>query len=56
MIIQIKEIAKTAVQVMENTIEEASHNKLLQNIKDFYKNNNASDNNSDQYNQPYQPQ
>ena len=32
---QIKEIAKKAVQVMENTIKEASHNKILRNIKDF---------------------
>ena len=37
MITQIKEIAKRAVQVMENTIKEASHNKLLQNIKDFHR-------------------
>ena len=37
MIIQIKEIAKRAVQVTENTIKEASHNKLLQNIKDFHR-------------------
>ena len=29
MITQIKEIAKRAVQAMENTIKEASHNKLL---------------------------
>ena len=34
---QIKEIAKRAVQAMENTIKEASHNKLLQNIKDFHR-------------------
>ena len=34
---QIKEIAKRAVQVMENMIKEASHNKLLQNIKDFHR-------------------
>ena len=37
MITQIKEIAKRAVQAMENTIKEASHNKLLQNIKDFHR-------------------
>ena len=37
MITQIKEIAKRAVQVTENMIKEASHNKLLQNIKDFYR-------------------
>ena len=37
MITQIKEIAKRAVQVMENTIKKASHNKLLQNIKDFHR-------------------
>ena len=36
-ITQIKEIAKRAVQVMENTIKEASHNKLFQNIKDFHR-------------------
>ena len=34
---QIKEIAKRAVQAMENTIKEASHNKLFQNIKDFHR-------------------
>ena len=32
---QIKEIAKKAVQAMENTIKEASCNKILRNIKDF---------------------
>ena len=37
MITQIKKIAKRAVQAMENTIKEASCNKLLQNIKDFYR-------------------
>ena len=34
---QIKEIAKRTVQVMENTIKEASNNKLLRNIKDFHR-------------------
>ena len=34
---QIKEIAKRAVQVTENMIKEASHNKLLRNIKDFHR-------------------
>ena len=34
---KIKEIAKRAVQEMENTIKEASHNKILQNIKDFHR-------------------
>ena len=33
---QIKEIAKKAVQAMENTIKEASRNKILRNIKDFH--------------------
>ena len=37
MITQINEIAKRALQVTENTIKEASHNKLLQNIKDFHR-------------------
>ena len=37
MITQIEEIAKRAVQVMENTIKKASRNKLLQNIKDFHR-------------------
>ena len=37
MITQIKEIAKRAVKAMENTIQEASHNKLFQNIKDFHR-------------------
>ena len=37
MITQIKEIAKRAVQAMENMIKEASCNKLLQNIKDFHR-------------------
>ena len=36
-ITQIKEIAKRAVQAMENTIKKASHNKLFQNIKDFHR-------------------
>ena len=36
-ITQIKEIAKRAVQVMENMIKEASSNKLFQNIKDFHR-------------------
>ena len=35
--IQIKEIAKRAVQVTENTIKVASCNKLLRNIKDFHR-------------------
>ena len=34
---QIKEIAKKAVQAMENTIKKASHNKILRNIKDFHR-------------------
>ena len=34
---QIKEIAKRTVQVTENTIKEASNNKLLRNIKDFHR-------------------
>ena len=34
---QIKEIAKKAVQVMENTIKEASRNKIIKNIKDFHR-------------------
>ena len=37
LITQIKEITKRAAQVMENTIKEASRNKLLQNIKDFHR-------------------
>ena len=37
MITQITEIAKRAVQAMENTIKEASCNKLFQNIKDFHR-------------------
>ena len=36
-ITQIKEIAKRTVQATENTIKEASHNKLFQNIKDFHR-------------------
>ena len=36
-ITQIKEIAKRAVQVTENTIKEASCSKLFQNIKDFHR-------------------
>ena len=36
-ITQIKEIAKRAVQVMENMIKEASRTKLFQNIKDFHR-------------------
>ena len=34
---QIKEIAKKAVQAMENMIKKASRNKILQNIKDFHR-------------------
>ena len=34
---QIKKIAEKTVQATENTIKEASHNKLLQNIKDFHR-------------------
>ena len=34
---QIKVIAKRAVQATENTIREASHNKILRNIKDFHR-------------------
>ena len=37
MITQIKEIAKRAVQATENTIKEASCNKLFKNIKDFHR-------------------
>ena len=37
LITQIKEITKRAAQAMENTIKEASHNKLFQNIKDFHR-------------------
>ena len=36
-ITQIKEIAKRAVQAMENMIKEVSCNKLFQNIKDFHR-------------------
>ena len=36
-ITQIREIAKRAVQAKENTIKEASHNKLFRNIKDFHR-------------------
>ena len=36
-ITQIKEIARRAVQATENTIKEASRNKLFQNIKDFHR-------------------
>ena len=32
-----KKIAKRTVQAMENTIKKASHNKLVQNIKDFHR-------------------
>ena len=34
---QIKEIAKKAVQAMENMIKKACHNKILRNIKDFHR-------------------
>ena len=34
---QIKEIANRAVQAMQNTIKEASRNKILRNIKDFHR-------------------
>ena len=34
---QIKEIAKKAVQVTENMIKEASHNKISRNINDFHR-------------------
>ena len=56
LITQIKEITKRAAQAMENTIKEASHNKTIPKHQGFPQNNNASDNSSDQYDQPYQPQ
>ena len=34
---QIKKIAKKAVQMIENTTKEASHNKIIKNIKDFHR-------------------
>ena len=34
---QIKKIAKKAVQVIENTTKETSHNKIIKNIKDFHR-------------------
>ena len=37
MITYAKEIAKKTVQAVKSTITKASHNGLLQNIKDFYK-------------------
>ena len=37
LITQIKEITKRAALATENTIKEASHNKLFQNIKDFHR-------------------
>ena len=36
-ITKIKEIVKRTVQATENMIKEASHNKILQNIKDFHR-------------------
>ena len=44
---QIKEIAKKAVQAIENTTKEASCNKINQKHQRFPQDNNASDNNSD---------
>ena len=37
MITYAKEIAKKTVQVVKSMITKASHNELLQNIKDYYK-------------------
>ena len=34
---QIKKIAKTATQLIENATKEASHNKIIKNIKDFHR-------------------
>ena len=34
---QIKKIAKKATQVIENVTKEASHNKIIRNIKDFHR-------------------
>ena len=34
---QIKKIAKKATQVIENVTKEASHNKVIKNIKDFHR-------------------
>ena len=34
---QIKKIAKKAMQVIENVTKEASHNKIIKNIKDFHR-------------------
>ena len=35
--IQIKKIAKKATQVIENVTKEASHSKIIKNIKDFHR-------------------
>ena len=37
LITQIKEFTKRSAQAMENTIKEATHNKLFRNIKDFHR-------------------
>ena len=55
-ITQIKKIAKKAAQAIENTTKEVSRNKIIKNIKDFHRTITASDSNSNQYDQPYQPQ
>ena len=34
---QIKKIARKATQVIENVTKEASHNKVIKNIKDFHR-------------------
>ena len=34
---QIKRIAKKITQVIENATKEASHNKIIKNIKDFHR-------------------
>ena len=56
LITQIKEITKRAAQATENMIKEASRNKLFPKHQGLPQNNNASNNNSNQYDQPYQPQ
>ena len=47
----IKKVTKKTAQVIE-----ASHNRIIKNIKDFHRKCNVSDNYSDQYNRLYQSQ
>ena len=55
-ITQIKKITKKAVQVIENTTKEVKSQQYNQKHQRFPQNCNVNDNNTNQYDRPYQPQ